>query len=122
MVKLGDAFRLQWYRDKLSHIWVVAYDADNTIVIFCFSRWASWKDHSCRIEIQEYSELTDTSVILYELAQVYEGRDSINMLNNHGVDYPLTPVPQPLLDKITYGATISELIPPSVKKYFLAKK
>jgi len=122
VVKLGDAFRLQWYRDKRSHIWVVAHDADDTIIIFCFSSWASWKDHSCRVEIEEYSELKETSVILYELGQVYEGRDNIAKLNQLGVDHTLTPIPPRLLDKIRHNATISELIEPLVQKYFLPTK
>ena len=122
MVKLGDAFRLQWYRDKRSHIWVVAHDADDTIIIFCFSSWASWNDHSCRVEINEYSELKKTSVILYELGQVYKGPDEIAKLNQLGVDYTLTPISSPLLDKIRHSATISELIIPSVQNYFLPTK
>jgi hypothetical protein len=121
MLKLGDAFRLQWYRDKRAHIWVVAYHADDTLVIFCFSPWASWKDHSCRIEIEEYpEELTETSVVLYELAQVFKGPKEIARLNNYGVDRILpTPVSQPLLERIVHGATSSELINPHVKEYFL---
>jgi hypothetical protein len=90
-VKLGDAFRLQSYRDRLPHIWVVAYEANNTIVIFNFSPWASWKDHSCRIERAEYSELTDTSIIMYELGQVYEGIDKIKKLEDYGVDHFVAP-------------------------------
>jgi len=121
MVKLGDAFRLQWYRDKRSHIWVVAHDADDTIIIFCFSSFASWKDFSCRVEIEEYSELTETSVILYEMGIVYEGKENIAKLNRLWVDYALPSISPYLLDKIRDRATVSELIKPSVQKYFLPK-
>lgn len=112
-MKLGAAFHL--HTD--THIWVVAHESDAGIVIFNFSSWRSWNDHSCVIKPAEYVELKHDSIIVYEGGELVEG-DSIQSLEQHGIRDVVQSVSEQVLAKIALGAKRSEQIPGKLKKLF----
>jgi hypothetical protein len=115
-LRLGRAFRLKSHLN--GHIWVVAYNADDTVIIFNFSSWAGWKDQACRVKETEYRELQHESVIIYR-GEIYSTAAEIDYLVKYEIDHFVSSVSSKVLTKIIDGAKASARISGKLQKFFL---
>jgi hypothetical protein len=97
------------------HIWLVACQASNAIVLFNFTTvYPETIDQTCVITPREYPILSHNSVIAYQHGKVLEGKE-IDLLFKSGVRRFLDPVPSAVLARIQRGAIESKFTPNKIK-------
>jgi hypothetical protein len=119
-MKPGHAFYADWISGPTPHIYFVACETDNLIVLFNFTTHHPGRgDETCIVTPSEYGELKHDSVVPYRHGEILEGL-ALDHFRKSGLSRKLQQNITPeLLHKIQVGAVDSRYTIKKIKDIFV---